>query len=212
LRGCSGSGKSFVGFKLFEEYGPGEPVFSTEYFNRKKPKRIAEILPGGLCLAGRYVMQKSTLKRPGPAKSGGVDGFYPVIELQRMLEDLAARYPHMLFESLMISGTFQRWADFAAAHGGPEGFAFATLDTPLETCLARIQQRNGGKPVKEDQVKTHRKQVHRCASRLAHEAGQRSLIIDHRHSYEQVRDLFLQGGWDPGVESQHDEVQAGVTG
>lgn len=204
LRGTSGSGKSYVGFKLLEEYGPGEEVYSTEFFPnrktgapRKKPKLIGHVLPGGLCLAGRYRLKKST-RTGGEGYSGGVDGFFPIDELQRMLEWLLARddVHHMLFESLMISGTFQRWLDFSLRYGGPEQFAFATMDTPLELVFERIQQRNGGRPIKEETVVKHRRQVFRCAEKFG-AAGARSYFIDHRYSYEQVKGLLLSGGWDP---------------
>lgn len=196
LRGCSGAGKSYPGFRLLREFGPPvEEVKTTEYFGRQRPKLVAQVLPGGLCLAGRYTMKKST-RTGGVGYSGGVDGFYPMDELQRLIEDLAARYEHVLVESLLISGTYQRWLDFSLEHGGPEGTTFATLDTPLELCLERVQQRNGGKPVKEDQIERHRKQVLRCASKFT-AAGARSLMIDHTRSYEQVRDLFFEAGWRP---------------
>jgi hypothetical protein len=203
LRGCSGAGKSYPGFQFLNDYGPPvEEWHTTEYFPnrktgkpRKKPKLVAQILPGGLCLAGRYTMKKST-RTGGVGYSGGVDGFFPMDELQRLITDLCAAYPHVLFESLLISGTFQRWLDFSEDHGGPDGFTFATLDTPLQTCLDRVQQRNGGREVKEDQIDRHRKQVLRCATKF-HMAGARSYMIDHTTSYEQVRQLFLDGGWDP---------------
>lgn len=198
LRGPSGSGKSYPGFRLLDNYGPPvEEIRSTDYFGRKRPKLIAQILPGGLCLAGRYTMKKSTVG-DGVGYSGGVDGFFPVAELQDMLTMLSDRFPHMLVESLMISGTYQRWADWADerdAAGQP--VTFATLDTPLETCLRRVRERNGGREVKDDTIAKHRKQVHRCASRLREEGGHRSLILDHTRSYDQVEHLLLEGGWDP---------------
>jgi hypothetical protein len=203
LRGCSGAGKSYPGFQFLSEFGPPiDEFYSTDYFPnaktgkpRKKPKLLCQVLPGGLCLAGRYTMKRST-RTGGVGYSGGVDGFYPMDELQRLIEDLCGKYEHVLFESLLISGTFQRWLDFSELHGGRENFVFATLDTPLQTCLDRVQQRNGGRAVKEDQIDRHRKQVHRCALKF-HEAGARSLMIDHTTSYEQVKQLFLTGGWDP---------------
>jgi hypothetical protein len=201
LRGCSGAGKSWPGFQFMAEYPPVGEVAELGWFrNKKKPKRLCHILPGGLALAGRYVMKASTRKKGEVGYSGGLDGYYPMDELQAMLEYLLAmpEVKHLYFESLMISGTFQRWLDFSEEHGGPEGFTFATLDTPLETCVARVLKRNGGRPVKEDQIEGHRNQVHRCAWKFTN-AGARSLMIDHRHSYEQLKAVFLEAGWDPSV-------------
>jgi len=201
LRGCSGAGKSYPGFQFVEEFGPPVDVKQLGWFNRKNPKLIAQILPGGLCLAGRYVMGQSTrLEKGKKGYSGGVDGFYPMDELQRMIEYLSGYYPHMLVESLMISGTFQRWLDFSEAHGGPAGMTFATLDTPLELCLERIQQRNGGRPVKEDQIEKHRRQVLRCHDKFA-AAGARAVLVDHSRSYEQVKEMFFGAGWNPYIQA-----------
>lgn len=205
VRGSNGAGKSFIGFKLLEEYGPGEELYSTEYFphrktgaKRKKPKLLGHVLPGGLVLIGRYRMKKSTIHdRAG--YSGGMDGWLPVVECQRLIEDLCAQYPHALFESLMISGTFQRYLDLSVKLGGPEKFTFATLDTPLEEQLRRIQSRNGGREVDERGIGRHRAQVMRCAAKF-HAAGARSLMIDHTQSYEQVVQLLKQGGWNPEEE------------
>lgn len=203
LRGPSGAGKSYPGFQLLDKFGPPiEEWRTTEYFPkedgtpRNKPKLVAQILPGGLALAGRYTMKRSTRRADGIAYSGGLDGMYPMDELMRLLQDLSDRYEHVLFESLMISGTFQRWLDFSERNGGPENFTFATLDTPFELCVKRVLTRNGGKPVREDQMERHRKQVHKCAAKF-HAAGARSFMIDHTKSYEQVLSLLQQAGWDP---------------
>lgn len=220
LRGPSGAGKSYPGFCLLRDYGPPvEEVRTTEYFpNRKtgrprtKPKLVAQVLPGGLCLAGRYVMKKST-RTGGAGYSGGVDGFYPMDELQRLIQDLCDRYPHVLFESLMVSGTHERWKDFAVANADKQ-VVFATLDTPHELCVERVLGRNGGRPVKEDQMKRHNAQVHRCAQKFVAD-GLTSYMIDHKQSYEQVRGLFASAGWNPirsesapGVTWQPTEVAA----
>lgn len=202
LRGPSGAGKSYPGFRFLEEFGVESTWETTEYFpnrktgeKRKKPKLVAQILPGGLCLAGRYTMKKST-RTGGIGYSGGVDGFYPMDELQRLIQDLCNTYPHVLFESLMISGTWERWRDFAFANGGKEGFTFATLDTPFEKCVERVLQRNGGRPVNEAQMEKHRKQVLKCADKF-HADGLTSYMIPHEQSYETIKHLFTLAGWKP---------------
>jgi hypothetical protein len=55
----------------------------------------------------------------------------------------------VLFEGVVVSTIYGPWKEWADANGG---MLWAFLDTPLATCLSRIQERNGGKPVKEDQV------------------------------------------------------------
>jgi hypothetical protein len=201
LRGPSGSGKSYPGFKLLQEYGPGVEITSRSYFAKtgkplRKDKLVGHMLPGGLILAGRYRIQKST-RIEGAGYTGGVDGWIPIAETQRLLSHLAQVGDHMFMESLMLSGTFPRWSEWAFEQGSPENFVFATLDTPLEKCVANVMRRNGGKQVKEDQMASNRRAVVRAARKFA-EAGHRSVRIDHEHNYEQVRDLLFGGGWDPG--------------
>lgn len=205
LRGPSGSGKSYPGFCLFRDYGPGAEIRSVDYFGKDKdknwrpltrPKLVGHLLPGGLVLAGRYVIQKST-RIEGAGYTGGVDGWHPIDDVTQLLDDMADRWPHGFCESLMLSGTFPRWNDWADRH---QPVTFATLDTPLEKCVERVMQRNGGRPVKEDQMASNRRSVVRAARKFA-EAGQTSVIIDHRYSYEQVRQLLLDGGWDPDSSS-----------
>ena len=116
--------------------------------------------------------------------------------------------------SLMISGTFYRWHLFAKGayladdyHGtknqdsvrdwrDPREIVFATLNTPLETCLAAIRERNGGREVNDHQIKNHRTAVLRAAQKFA-EAGDQSVWIDRERSYQQVEGLLRQGGWNP---------------
>jgi hypothetical protein len=201
LRGPSGSGKSFPGFALLRDYGPGVEITSRSYFAKtgkplRKDKLVGHWLPGGLILAGRYRIQKST-RREGAGWTGGLDGWIPVVETQRLMTHLASLTGHMFCESLMLSGTFPRWNDWALEQEalGRE-VVFATLDTPLEKCVENVLQRNGGRPVKEHQMASNRRSVVRAARKFA-EAGRRSVRIDHRYNYEQVRDLLLEGGWDP---------------
>lgn len=220
VRGCSGSGKSYSGFRLLEEFGPGARVLKQDHWFRKegkpmpkKPKLVGHVLPGGLLLVGRYELKKSTVK-DGKGYTGGVDGWHPVNSLTRMCEDFYDMYPHAYVESLMISGTFYRWHLFAKGayiaddyHGStnqdsvrgwrePRDITFATLNTPLDVALEGVQQRNGGRKVDEDQIKEHRKRVLQAAQKFA-KAGDRSVYLDREHSYEQVKMLLREGGWDP---------------
>ena len=168
VRGPSGSGKSWVGFQLFEKYGPWEERRDASYFTRDGvPRRTGKIthhhsktVPG-LALAGRYVMKTSTIAGVGVGYSGGVDGYMPMEDLTRMVDDLANEYEHVYLEGLLVSSTYARWHDFALRY--PGRVAFVTLETPLAECLARVQARNKGTPVREDQIVKHRNQVLRNA-------------------------------------------------
>lgn len=57
---------------------------------------------------------------------------------------------NIVFEGVVISTVYSSWAAFDDELGRRVTWAF--LDTPLDVCLARIQARNGGKPINEQLV------------------------------------------------------------
>ena len=206
IRGASGSGKSYPGFKLLQAYGPGEEI-RRPAFRTKKPKLIGHILPGGLVLTGRYILKGST-RVEGAGYSGGVDGFYPMDELQEMIEGFVDEFPHVFFESLLISGTHVRWRDFGFRY--PHGeMVFGILDTDPDLMIKRILTRNGGKPVKEEQIKGYQRQVVRTGHKLEGD-GFPVQWVDTEKSFETVRDTFLEAGWNPYAEQEElqNELQA----
>lgn len=192
LRGCGGSGKSYVGFKLLQEYGPGTEV-RRPAFRTKSDKLLAHVLPGDLALVGRYVLKNST-RIEGAGYSGGVDGWNPMTEVQELIEGFANEHNHIFFEGLLISGTTQRWIDFAKKY--PYQVTFGVLTTPPEVCIQRILARNGGRPIDEHNVRVFHATVQRSGDKLE-AAGQRVLRFDTANAYEVVRNEFVQAGWDP---------------
>ncbi len=66
---------------------------------------------------------------------------------------------------------------------------WAYLDTPIEVCLARIQARNGGKPIKEDLVRDKIKSIE--ATRYKAKAvDERTVVIPYLSAVETVEALF----------------------
>jgi len=194
LRAPSGGGKSYVGSKLYADFGPPvDELRSTDYFNKKKPKLVAEILPGDLCMAGRYQMKKSTLSA-AKGYSTGVDGFFPVDDLERLLTRLADEHEFLFMESLMLSGTYTRWAEWAKKR--KQDVKFVTLDTPAEKCIERIYSRNGGNPIKEHTIVASRRAVTNAHKKF--EKDGTGILVPHMQSYETVLGLFVAAGWNPG--------------
>ena len=192
IRGCGGSGKSYVGFKLLQDYGPGTEV-RRPAFRSKSNKLVGHILPGDLVLAGRYRLGTS-MRVEGAGYSGGVDGFYPMDELQWLIEDFANEHKHVFFESLLISGTTQRWLDFAKKYPGQ--VIFGVLTTPPEVCIQRILARNGGRPIDEHNLRVFHRAVQRAGKKLG-AAGERMIWFDTADAYPRTVDAFLRAGWDP---------------
>lgn len=90
-------------------------------------------------------------------KTGGLDCF-PNTELTKKAFWYALNhFPNynILLEGVIASTVFSTYADLflAAQEKYPQDdFCIVLLTPPLETCLKRIQKRNGGKPIKEDLV------------------------------------------------------------
>ena len=183
LRGPSGSGKSYVGHQLLEIFG-GEELYELGW-NKRSPRLVGYKLPDNFYLLGSY-----------RAKGGGLDTLSP--HDRSALLPLIERYAamgHVFFEALVISSTVPAYVEIAKRATQP--FVFAFLDTPIDLCIQRIYQRNGGKPIKEDAVRGHHKYMKRIEQRLR-EAGMFTMGIDHEDSVQQVVKVFRDwGDWRP---------------
>jgi len=86
----------------------------------------------------------------------------------------AQRLGPVFFEGILISTIFGPWLQFSQDHGG---MIWGFLDTPLETCLERIQIRNGGKPINEKLVEQKVRTIDRVYDKAV-EAGETTASID----------------------------------
>lgn len=180
LRGGNGSGKSFVHHALLDEHD-AEPLYLAQFNTDVQQKPRVWRLPGDLYIIGRYA--------PG---ADGI-GFKPLGQLVRAF---AAR-GHVFFENVLVSANISSWLPVREALSD-QAWVWATLDTPLEVCLERIQARNGGTAVKTRAIELHHLRVHKCHKQLI-AAGERVATIDHTSdTVQQVHDILSSGGWDCG--------------
>lgn len=193
LRGTSGSGKSFIGHSFLREF-PHEEIYE-EGWNKTKPRLVGYRLPGNLVVLGSY-----------KAAGGGMDTFSPHDRTQaiKLVRNHIETGAHIFFEALVISSTVPRYIDMVnELHDGgvmhKDDFVFPFMDTPFDLCIQQIYKRNGGKPIKEENVHAHWKYMRRCKQRLA-DAGMHVEDIDHTRGYEQVKELLHAGGWNPEAE------------
>lgn len=143
VRGCNGSGKTTLLRCLARD--PLCRVINVIVPDHKPiPVTYA---PDGIAIIGDYT----------PAAAGATTAGLDRIKTQAAAKAVAelvgrGRDPDVkavLFEGVVVSTIYGPWAEWSKANGG---MIWAFLDTPLEVCLKRIQERNGGKPIKEDQV------------------------------------------------------------
>lgn len=165
IRGCNGSGKTTLLRSLVKREPEGSVVRECPEFNDPNADPHKPIpftfTPSGLAILGDYLPPK-----PGQqeATTAGCDRVKTQAATKAALEWAAAQegVKVVLFEGVVVSTIYGPWSEWAKKQGG---MAWAFLDTPLKTCLERIQKRNGGKPIKEDQVGDKHETIRRVRSK-----------------------------------------------
>lgn len=155
VRGCNGSGKTTLLRSLARD--PLCRVINVIVPDHK-PIPVT-YTPDGIAIIGDYT----------PAAAGATTAGLDRIKTQaaaKAVVELVGRDPDVkavLFEGVVVSTIYGPWREWSRANGG---MIWAFLDTPLEVCLKRIQERNGGKPIKEEQVAAK----HRIIARVREKA------------------------------------------
>lgn len=143
IRGCNGAGKSTIPLSMLDD-----PKLSESYIYSSDAKRIATITvfpTYGWVALGKY-----------SNKCGGLDTIKDIATVKRALEYALIRYPKydLIMEGILCSTTYSSYADMF--HKVEKKYSvqpiILSLMPPVEVCLSRIQERNGGKPIKEDLV------------------------------------------------------------
>lgn len=185
LRGTNGSGKSTVAFALM-----GKRPQEVELAEYQTPAGKWKQVPG-------YLVKELDLIIVGPYRTacGGCDGIKTQDLICEAVENAFAEANNVLFEGVIVSTLFSRYHALARKLGSksPQGrFCWAYLDTPLETCLARIQERNGGKEINEGLVASKVRAIE--STRLkALEAREWVETIPHAHAVATVKKLLKRG-------------------
>lgn len=171
VRGCNGSGKTTLLRSLARD-----PLcrVSNVIVLGHNPIPVT-YTPDGIAIIGDYT----------PATAGATTAGLDRVRTQaaaKAVAELVGRDPDVkavLFEGVVVSTIYGPWLEWSRANGG---MIWAFLDTPLEVCLNRIQKRNGGKHIQEDQVAAK----HRIIARVRDKA-----LADG----ETVRDIHWQTAW-----------------
>lgn len=155
VRGCNGSGKTTLLRKLAEN--PQCDVFKVEVphhvKNKHGPGKIRTFhppipvtyCPNGIVLLGDYTQAAAGVATAGCDRIKTQEATKNALEV--IADDPNVKF--ILFEGIVVSTIYGPWKEWAEDNGG---MAWAFLDTPLDVCLDRVMARNGGKPVKEEQI------------------------------------------------------------
>lgn len=122
VRGTHGSGKSWLVHQLL------------------KMHRHDDISQGGVQLG--YYLPSLGLSVVGTYSNtcGGCDGIKEVNEVVRRVRLFAQTSRHVLLEGILVAHTFKRYSDLATEMS-EYGYKFLFLNTPLNTCIARVVAR-----------------------------------------------------------------------
>lgn len=143
IRGCNGAGKSTIPLSMLDD-----PKLSESYIYSSDAKRIATITvfpTYGWVALGKY-----------SNKCGGLDTIKSIDIVKRALQYALISFPKydIIMEGILCSTTYSSYADMF--RWVEEKYSvqpiILSLMPPVEVCLARIQERNGGKPIKENLV------------------------------------------------------------
>jgi hypothetical protein len=126
---------------------------------------------------------------------GGCDG---ITDYKTIVPELLQKYysrGHILFEGLLISGGYGSVGRCMSALTSKDCTpVWATLDTPLDLCLHRVQQRRAAKGKTEPLNPRNTEQKHRAAwmshDKIASEYGGNCVWINHKRPVREVLALF----------------------
>lgn len=198
LRGTSGSGKTYAVRKLLVRHSPIIPITNED----------GNIIAN--CIA--YHMQPIyVIGDYTGAVCGGCDGIARkggqniVCSLVRYF----SQFGHVIFEGLLISGLYARYAalnkELRDEYG--EQYVWAFLDTPIERCIGRVlerrKERGEKKPFNDENTRNKHRSVLKCKDKALADGFD---VRDIRHDLdvsEQLLDILLEDAFPFEVVNQN---------
>lgn len=179
IRGANGCGKSWIVRKLMKE-SRAKPIYG-----KPEPGKLIGSVIG---YEGNWKGDPIYFVGSYEVMSGGADHvmkhFGGLDNVDQLVRDFAGK-GHVIFEGFIVSGLFSRFYKLSKELGG---IVFCYMDTPLEVCLERIEQRNKEKTAASGRIKgsvgtKHVEQKFIEAERTRRkfkEAGERTVMVNHR--------------------------------
>lgn len=168
IRGCNGSGKSTIPMSMMDDHD----MYIVEKSVDGKKKKILTVFPTYKWIAlGSYLN-----------KTGGMDTLPNKALKQKILWYALKEYPEydVLMEGVIDSTVRGAYIDLfnEVKQRYPDRTVIvASFVPPVDVCIDRVYERNGGKPIKEDAVIQKHKIVDRNVDKFK-EAGFISLRLD----------------------------------
>ena len=182
IRGCNGAGKSTIPMSMIA----ADPMtFELTSEQSGKIKAVATVCPKfKFVILGHY-----------HTKTGGMDTISSTQEIKDLAEMLWNSQFHIIMEGVLASTVRQTYIDLFADLNYDKmtrEIIIFNLLPPISVCLQRIQQRNGGKPIKEELVESKWKTVEKNVEHFR-AAGFKTLVADNSNiEKSQTLDWFLE--------------------
>ena len=183
IRGTNGSGKSSIPMSFLKE---DKCAFELIYYVENKERVIATVFPSfGWMALGAY-----------RTKCGGLDGYSSNKQTIDSLDLVWDLNYNIIMEGVLAStirSTYEKlFSNINDKHTNTREILICSLLPPFDVCLQRISSRNGGKPVKLEQVRQKYDVVSRGVSYFK-DAGIPSISLDNSEiNLEDTRDWFLK--------------------
>jgi hypothetical protein len=182
LNGTHGSGKSTVAYRLLRKF----PHKVVQTPGAKKPSGYVVTLP---------VARTLGIVGPYTTACGGCDAVQPFADIWPRVLEFYQSCDHVFFEGALLSTTYGAQGKASEALGAD--FIFAFMDTPLATCVERVDARRAaaGKGPLANSVNIESKwhTINRLHTKLnvgLVGAGQRTAIIRHQTPTKDVLALL----------------------
>lgn len=146
IRGTNGSGKTTIPMSMMKD----PKMFVLTWFRDKKVRPFATVFPSYNCIAmGTYFN-----------KTGGMDTYKDNKMIRDGLELLWSSPYNIIMEGAVASTIFSTYGNLYREYlDRPDlrdrEVIFTVLTPPIEECLKRIQERNGGQEINSARVTSH---------------------------------------------------------
>lgn len=168
IRGTHGSGKSHIVHTILQTHKHQAILVDGEHLGYYVPEWDA-------CILGRY-----------NNICGGCDGIKTANEVVRRVIAFSRVATNVILEGILVAHTFGRYSKLATyiERRTHHQYCFAFLDTPLETCIARVQkrraERGNTKPFDPRNVISDHARIWERLRLQAKEAGHYCVEIKHK--------------------------------
>ena len=183
IRGCNGAGKSTIPMSMMSD--PDMFVQELLYSDGKRMAAFTVFPSYGWIALGTYFN-----------KTGGLDGIRNMECTIAALYAAVGMYPEydIIMEGILCSTVFSSYAELyhQIEQKASMQVLIISILPPLEVCLERIQQRNGGKPIKEDLVAGKRLSVARSHEKFKQEGFTCVKVDSFRVPKERMLNAFFK--------------------